>query len=257
MNNTLWPELNKLYGHGYEIASLAVSSSGGVIASSCKSQSFKHSAILVWDPITYQVKQRLEGHNYTVLQLVFSKCEQYIASASRDRQLGVFKLNPDTNLYETFWINLVHSRLLYCLQFSDDSKFIVTGSRDKSIKIFAIGATEVEAVASLKFGAGVSAVEFCSNRLEEIASEKIEEKNGYLIWVGLETGEIKLCVFDTVGGVVRELCSVEKTQGHSKTVNRIRQKNDPNLEKGSAEGKRLTMASCSDDYSVRIHSFHL
>jgi hypothetical protein len=77
--------------------------------------------------------------------------------------------------------------------------------------------------------------------------------------VGLETGEIKLCVFDTVGGAVREFCGVEKNQGHSKTVNRIREKYDPNLEKnkGEGKGKKLTMASCSDDYSVRIHSFHL
>lgn len=53
VSNTLWPELNKMYGH--EISCLVTSSSGKHIASCCKSQSFKHSAILIWDPVTYLV----------------------------------------------------------------------------------------------------------------------------------------------------------------------------------------------------------
>jgi len=68
VNNTLWPELNKMYGHGYEISCLVVANKGNCIASACKSQSTKHSSIIIWDPETYQVKQRLEAHNYTVLQ---------------------------------------------------------------------------------------------------------------------------------------------------------------------------------------------
>ena len=37
VKHTLWPELNKLYGHAYEILALACTSDGKYIASSCKS----------------------------------------------------------------------------------------------------------------------------------------------------------------------------------------------------------------------------
>lgn len=36
LQNTLWPETQKLYGHGYEIFSLACDPSGKVLASACK-----------------------------------------------------------------------------------------------------------------------------------------------------------------------------------------------------------------------------
>ena len=36
LQNTLWPEVQKLYGHGYEIFSLACDRQGKVLASSCK-----------------------------------------------------------------------------------------------------------------------------------------------------------------------------------------------------------------------------
>lgn len=48
MQNTLWPELQKLYGHGYEIFALAATRDGSVLASSCKASNAEHAQIILW-----------------------------------------------------------------------------------------------------------------------------------------------------------------------------------------------------------------
>lgn len=63
----------------------------------------------------------------------FSPCSNYFASVSKDRKLAVF--DKDFNLmfgYEA------HSRAINTVAFSPDSKTIVTGSRDKTLKLHSI-----------------------------------------------------------------------------------------------------------------------
>lgn len=48
VQNTLWPEVQKLYGHGYEIYSLAASHDGNLLASACKATKPEHAAIIIW-----------------------------------------------------------------------------------------------------------------------------------------------------------------------------------------------------------------
>ena len=48
MQNTLWPEMQKLYGHGYEIYALAATSDGKILASSCRATNEEHAQIIIW-----------------------------------------------------------------------------------------------------------------------------------------------------------------------------------------------------------------
>lgn len=48
MQNTLWPESHKLYGHGYEVHCLDASPDGALLASACRATSQDHAAVLIW-----------------------------------------------------------------------------------------------------------------------------------------------------------------------------------------------------------------
>jgi WD40 repeat protein len=63
----------------------------------------------------------------------WSECGKYFASVSKDRKLAVFD-----EQYEAIFGYEAHSRAITCLSFSSNSKYIVTGSRDKHIKIHSL-----------------------------------------------------------------------------------------------------------------------
>jgi elongator complex protein 2 len=48
LQNTLWPEVQKLYGHGYELFVLAARHDGTLLASACKATTMEHAAIIIW-----------------------------------------------------------------------------------------------------------------------------------------------------------------------------------------------------------------
>lgn len=48
IQNTLWPEIQKLYGHGYEVYSLCATLDGKLLASACKATNMEHASIFIW-----------------------------------------------------------------------------------------------------------------------------------------------------------------------------------------------------------------
>lgn len=48
MQNTLWPEGAKLYGHGNDLIALAANSDGTLLASSCKASHEMDAHIILW-----------------------------------------------------------------------------------------------------------------------------------------------------------------------------------------------------------------
>ena len=179
----------------------------------------------------------------------FSKCDQWLVSVSRDRCVGVWQRNTETNLFEKRTIQSVHSRLIFCANFTHDSKFIITGSRDKSIKIWKLvpeaeGDAVIENMLQKKFKTPVTAVTFARDFL----SEENKAAELYTLWIGFETGLIECYTFNGATGELNLLGSVNKNHTHSKRINRIV------IGPQGANGGVL-VASCSDDHSTRLYEY--
>ncbi|PVI00893.1 WD40 repeat-like protein [Periconia macrospinosa] len=83
----LWPETEKLYGHGYEISAVAVSHSGTLVATACRASSLDHAVIRVYSTNEWEeVGAPLKAHTLTVTALTFSSDDTYLLSVGRDRQ---------------------------------------------------------------------------------------------------------------------------------------------------------------------------
>ena len=64
----------------------------------------------------------------------YSQSGKYLTSVSKDRKLALF----DTENYDLIMSYEAHTRAITSVSISSDEKFIVTGSRDKTIKIHSI-----------------------------------------------------------------------------------------------------------------------
>jgi elongator complex protein 2 len=106
--STLWPEVEKVYGHGYEVCNLATSVTqlnhfdqlatiasshdGTMIATACRATNAEHAVVRVistttWDPIG----DSLYGHNLTVTKITFGRDDQSVLTCSRDRGWRMFR----------------------------------------------------------------------------------------------------------------------------------------------------------------------
>lgn len=114
LQNTLWPETQKLYGHGYEVFCVASSPDGKYIASTCKVNCSKyfnlrklkflfmfqaskaeHAVVRVWESASWHQVATLAHHSLTVTQLSFSHSGEYLLAVSRDRCWSLWKQSHD------------------------------------------------------------------------------------------------------------------------------------------------------------------
>ncbi|XP_022663624.1 probable elongator complex protein 2 isoform X2 [Varroa destructor] len=151
--NTLWHEVRKLYGHGYEVFTCAASADGLLVASSCKAQSVKHAAVLLWDTRSWKVIQRLEHHQLTVTCVAFSDDGQRILTVSRDRTWVLWEkpfqgTDREINYVKVAYVDKscnIHQRVIWACAFApkefsctENGKggLFGTCSRDKKVVIW-------------------------------------------------------------------------------------------------------------------------
>lgn len=177
---TLWPEVEKVFGHGYESIAIASSHSREVLATACRATSPQHAVVRVYSTPTYQpFGSPLEGHTLTVTRITFSPDDEHIVTVSRDRTWRAFR--KEDNGYVPVAMDKSHTRIIWDCSWSSEGDVFATASRDKTVKVWAPdpGSSRWPALATLKFKEAATAIAFCPI-----------DNNRRLLAVGLETGEI-------------------------------------------------------------------
>lgn len=217
MQNTLWPEVQKLYGHGYEVFALSSTSHGKVLASSCRASNEEHAQIILWNTSTWKQIQKLPSHQLTVTQMKFSPNDRYLLSVSRDRRWTVFEnLAEDGSdavcnyklVATTDKKNGTHTRIIWTCGWSHDSRYFATGSRDGKLIAWTRGDNDTnsslgpfQAVDTLEFNKADSITAFA------FARTLLSGQNEYLAAAGFENGRIEVVAFN---GKWRKLFAVDQ-----------------------------------------------
>lgn len=184
--HTLWPEHEKLYGHGYEISAVATSPDGGIIATACKASSVDHAVIRLFETKDWrEVKPPLTAHALTVTALAFAVDGQYIVSVGRDRQLTVFgRKEQSGQQYDMLTSNAkAHSRMVLDCSWAPASAGVVfaTAGRDKNVKIWRLDGRQLECVTTISASSSVTAVAFAL---------QFTSRGTLSLAYGTETGEL-------------------------------------------------------------------
>ena len=141
-SQTLWPEIEKLYGHGYELLSVATDRTSHLIASTCKATTPTHAVVRLFD-----AQQRfqpwadaLQGHTLSITRVAFSPCGLYLLTVSRDRSWRLFRRAGQH--YEPWVGERAHARVVWDGAWAPqvpertEPPMFATASRDKSVKLW-------------------------------------------------------------------------------------------------------------------------
>uniref|UniRef100_A0A672SDK0 Elongator complex protein 2 n=1 Tax=Sinocyclocheilus grahami TaxID=75366 RepID=A0A672SDK0_SINGR len=274
LQNTLWPEVQKLYGHGFEMFCLASDSERTVVASACKASKPEHAAILLWSTTSWKQLQSLPCHSLTVTQMAFSPNGRLLLTVSRDRTWSLWRRgNPDSDTESSFSLyantskdTAVHARIIWSCDWSSDSKYFVTSSRDKKVIIWGhcgsgvrVGECEGESVTPcssvLDVGDSATAVSICPYLCSD---------QSYLLAVGLENGKIVLYKWrpseDLSSGADWSRCGeTDACQSHTLTVKRLRWRPRPGRagHGGNEERAWVQLASAGADHVVKIFNIKI
>lgn len=249
--HTLWPESHKLYGHGNELFSLSCDHKGKLVASSCKAQTASVAEIWLWEVGSWKAVGRLQSHSLTITQLEFSHDDSMLLAVSRDRQFSVFKIQrtgSDEIHHELISRQEAHRRIIWSCSWNPHGHEFATGSRDKTVKIWAVTAeSSVKQLTTLsQFKSSVTALSWVG----------LDPKSNGLLAVGMENGLLEFwsLSFKRTDNVCSNVVAsvalrLDPFDCHVSSVNRLAWK-EP--EKSGEECRKLQLASCGADHCVRV-----
>ncbi|XP_071102192.1 elongator complex protein 2-like [Haliotis cracherodii] len=253
LQNTLWPETQKLYGHGYEVFALASNPAGTVVATACKASKAEFANILLWDTSTWRQIGSLEGATLTVTQMAFSPSGQYLLAVSRDRTWSLYQQTGETwERVSSVDKKTSHSRIIWACCWTHDDQYYITVSRDKKAMVWSLcSVTEdrgaAKAVSSLVLSESVTAVD----------SAPCTVGGQYLFAVGLESGQVLLyrwCAKDRSWTCCHTLT---QSNAHHLAVKRLRFRPRLGRAGSTGPGSWLQLASCGLDHAVKVHDIDI
>ncbi|XP_076460767.1 elongator complex protein 2-like isoform X2 [Babylonia areolata] len=262
VQNTLWPEVHKLYGHGYEVFALACNPAGTLLASSCTAKKAEHASVMLWDTKTWQRVASLEGSSLTVVQMAFSPSGRFLLAVSRDRTWSLYSCQGGKYSRVSFVDKKtsIHSRIIWACAWSPDEEFFFTASRDK--KVFAWNLNDVlhsqppKPVSSVEMEDSVTAIDVASSLLDS---------GRYLLAMGLDRGDVTVHTWSKhqPAGDSQSWTNValDASHCHQQTVKRVKFRPVPGLaghqqtDKEAAQWQQLV--SCAADHCVKVHNIHL
>uniref|UniRef100_A0A8B9T7R2 Elongator complex protein 2 n=1 Tax=Anas platyrhynchos TaxID=8839 RepID=A0A8B9T7R2_ANAPL len=268
LQNTLWPEIQKLYGHGYEIFCVACNNSNTLIASACKASKKEHAAIILWSTTSWKKLQSLSFHNLTVTQLAFSPNDQFLLAVSRDRNWSLWRKQDSSESGPVFSCcaytdknTAVHSRIIWSCDWTPDSKYFVTGSRDKKVIIWGQCDLSMPAEGNIP-----DSIKPCSTVLDAMdsvtavsISHVLTPDGRYIVAVGLENGKIILYTWKQSGQEPAladwtKCVEMDNSQSHALAVKRLcwRHHEGRAGHNDQKNSEWLQLASCGADHCVKI-----
>lgn len=276
VQNTLWPEIQKLYGHGFEIFTLAASPDGKLLASACKATKGEYASILVWDTATWKPLFTLDGHSLTVSQMAFCHGGTRLLSVSRDRTWCVHEVVVNGSVKTMRKVaatdkhTALHSRIIWSCAWSHDDRCFATASRDKRIILWLHKQSSTEDD-SMPYQSHLDVPEFADAvTAVDFAPFLVAGGTRYLIAAGLESGHIAL--FTWMSGAGYQHCAeFGKSLAHHLAVRRLAFRNcsgragvrscavacDNSGTNTTDERSLLQLASCSDDRAVKVYDLRI
>ncbi|GAB4840330.1 Elongator subunit elp2 [Ancistrocladus abbreviatus] len=242
--HTLWPESHKLYGHGNELFSLCCDHEGKLVASSCKAQTALVAEIWLWQVGSWKAVSRLQSHSLTVTQMEFSHDDSLLLAVSRDRQFSVFSIKrtgADEISNQLLARQEAHKRIIWSCSWNPFGHEFATGSRDKTVKIWAVeNECSVKHLTTLpQFPSSVTALSWLG--LDRKTSEG-------LLAIGMENGLIELWGLTTSSLTAALVSRFDPYMCHAATLQRLAWRS---AEK-SEDHQSVQLASCGADHCVRV-----
>ncbi|KZO93245.1 WD40 repeat-like protein [Calocera viscosa TUFC12733] len=239
---TLWPEVEKIFGHGYELFAMATSPDGNFVATSCKSTTPEHAVVRVYDTVNWkQFGTPLAGHALTITRIAFSPSGRHILTVSRDRSWRLFELSE--NGFEPVASEKAHARIIWDCAWGADDDLFATAARDKMVKVWHRDTSAWNAIATLKLSESATAVDLLS----------IAGTAHLVLAVGLEMGQIELYTTESSAEKWKKIQVVDSDLAHVHEIHRLRWSPAQ-----PASGSNMhQLASCSEDGSLRIFTIQL
>ncbi|KAJ5246915.1 Elongator complex protein 2 [Penicillium chermesinum] len=247
---TLWPEHEKLYGHGYEISAVAVSHDRKLIATACKASSVDHAVIRLYDTSDWhEIKPSLTAHSLTITDLAFSGDDKYLLSVGRDRQWALFsRSDQDPNIFSSYSSNPKgHSRMILGAAWapSADKRVFATAGRDKSVKIWQETDDTFICKTTIPLTSAVSAVAILPSPY----------KNSFVLAAGEDSGALSIHGIALESLEAQHMVTLDQAVAPSRAITQLSWRPVSTFD-GEAKA-RFELGVASEDNSVRIYAISM